>query len=542
MKYLVNLDMSQNEIQNAVLQPLATAPTGKLGQIYYNSSDHKLYQHNGTTWVCVGVTYDISFGNVSNNTIPLTLTGSDGTTDTVNIAGSGGATLSYSNNTLTINASSTNTTYTFSGAQDGTNGYKITITPSTGNVQTVTIPMASGSAAGLMSSSDYTKLSGIETGAEVNVQADWDESSSSSDAYINNKPTIPQAGTNTNYPAMDGTKDLGSNSDYARVDHVHPTDTSRAPLASPALTGTPTAPTAAHGTDTTQIATTAFVNTAVSEGIAASDAMRFKGTIGVNGDVSSLPTTGVLVGDTYRVITAGTYAGHACEIGDLIIAIDTTPEWTVAQTNIDGAITSITGTSPITVSGSGASRAVSLDDSGVTAGTAIPWYDTKSGYYYFPALTIDSKGRITNRTLSDFYMPLVSATQAGTLSSARYEHLLRAYNGISDMATTQITITDGEIPDDSYDITLNYSYGESISGYTKVLVVDSMKAYAQSSNNLEEILVDWEVAGTRYGGYGGGLYISNVTVTASTNAHTDINIGKLVFTVSYHREYFYSAM
>lgn len=35
-------------------------------------------------------------------------------------------------------------------------------------------------------------------------------------------------------------------------------------LASPALTGTPTAPTAAKGTNTTQIATTAFVQTAVS--------------------------------------------------------------------------------------------------------------------------------------------------------------------------------------------------------------------------------------------------------------------------------------
>lgn len=38
----------------------------------------------------------------------------------------------------------------------------------------------------------------------------------------------------------------------------------KAPLASPALTGTPTAPTAAAGTNTTQLATTAFVATAVS--------------------------------------------------------------------------------------------------------------------------------------------------------------------------------------------------------------------------------------------------------------------------------------
>lgn len=39
--------------------------------------------------------------------------------------------------------------------------------------------------------SDVTKLSGIEAGAEVNVQANWNESDSSSDSFIQNKPTIP---------------------------------------------------------------------------------------------------------------------------------------------------------------------------------------------------------------------------------------------------------------------------------------------------------------------------------------------------------------
>jgi hypothetical protein len=42
-------------------------------------------------------------------------------------------------------------------------------------------------------------------------------------------------------------------------------NTAYAPLASPAFTGTPTAPTAASGTNTTQIATTAFVQTAVQQ-------------------------------------------------------------------------------------------------------------------------------------------------------------------------------------------------------------------------------------------------------------------------------------
>ena len=39
--------------------------------------------------------------------------------------------------------------------------------------------------------SDNTKLQGIATGAEVNVQSDWNVSDSNSDAFIKNKPTIP---------------------------------------------------------------------------------------------------------------------------------------------------------------------------------------------------------------------------------------------------------------------------------------------------------------------------------------------------------------
>lgn len=72
---------------------------------------------------------------------------------------------------------------------------------------------------------------------------------------------IPSAYTST--PSMDGTGSAGTGTAYARGNHVHPTDTTRAPISSPNFTGTPTAPTAAAGTDTTQVATTAFVKTAV---------------------------------------------------------------------------------------------------------------------------------------------------------------------------------------------------------------------------------------------------------------------------------------
>lgn len=60
-------------------------------------------------------------------------------------------------------------------------------------------------------------------------------------------------------PLIDGTATIGTSLRYARQDHIHPTDTSRAPLASPTFTGTPLSTTAAADTNTTQIATTAYV-------------------------------------------------------------------------------------------------------------------------------------------------------------------------------------------------------------------------------------------------------------------------------------------
>lgn len=69
-------------------------------------------------------------------------------------------------------------------------------------------------------------------------------------------------------PLVNGTAAVGTdNGKFAREGHVHPIDTTRAPLASPGLTGAPTAPTAAVGTNTTQIATTAFVQAAVSSSV-----------------------------------------------------------------------------------------------------------------------------------------------------------------------------------------------------------------------------------------------------------------------------------
>ena len=52
-----------------------------------------------------------------------------------------------------------------------------------------TIPLADSTNAGLISPTEKTKLAGIQAGAEVNVNADWN--STSGDSQILNKPSIP---------------------------------------------------------------------------------------------------------------------------------------------------------------------------------------------------------------------------------------------------------------------------------------------------------------------------------------------------------------
>jgi len=57
-KFLTDLDLSQNELLNAVMQNLTTAPQNPvMGQLYYNTSDKMMYQWDGTAWKAVGKVY-----------------------------------------------------------------------------------------------------------------------------------------------------------------------------------------------------------------------------------------------------------------------------------------------------------------------------------------------------------------------------------------------------------------------------------------------------------------------------------------------------
>lgn len=103
-----------------------------------------------------------------------------------------------------------------------------------------------------LSTNDFTtdlknKLDGIAAGAQVNVKPDWNASAGNA-AEILNKPTIPSktsdlqndsgfitssdipegAAASTTVPKMNGVAAIGTEMAFARGDHVHPSDTSKA--------------------------------------------------------------------------------------------------------------------------------------------------------------------------------------------------------------------------------------------------------------------------------------------------------------------------
>lgn len=188
-----------------------------------------------------------------------------------------------------------------------------------------------------LSTNDYTtaeknKLSNIEAGAEVNditainvngtavpvtnktaaITTPTKTSDLTNDSgFITDEDLPDGAAASSTTPKMDGTAATGTETAFARGDHVHPKDTSKANLASPTFTGTPKAPTPAASTNNTQIATTAFVHTALGSYLTSADAAntyatkaeissayKFKGSVA---SVSNLPSSGNAVGDVYNV-------------------------------------------------------------------------------------------------------------------------------------------------------------------------------------------------------------------------------------------------
>jgi len=172
----------------------------------------------------------------------------------------------------------------FEGTTENEYETSLTVTDPTAD-RTVTIPNASGTV--VLHDTTQTLTNKTITGADNTVSI---TSSSVSDFTEAAQDAIGNSvGTGLSYNDSTGAVSVDTTTIQARVADVSDTEigylngvssaiqtqlddklasasaaSNYAPLASPALTGTPTAPTAAAATNTTQVATTAFVTTAVN--------------------------------------------------------------------------------------------------------------------------------------------------------------------------------------------------------------------------------------------------------------------------------------
>ncbi len=160
------------------------------------------------------------------------------------------------------------------------------------------------------------------------------------------------------------------------------------------------------------LASTTYVQNAVNSGIAANDAMVFKGTLD---GTSTSPGTSTPVADrghTYRVKTAGYIGGVKCEVGDMLIcttdgtAAGTSANWTVIQTNIDGAVVGPASAVNNNIAVFNGTTGKLIKDSGFTIAKSVPsdakFTDTNTSHAHSAGVGLVGSGNdgISNGTYS----------------------------------------------------------------------------------------------------------------------------------------------
>ena len=338
-------------------------------------------------------------------------------------------------NSTSITIPDTDTNYTIEA--DTTNN-QIKLVPSSGTATAITVPFATNATNAV----NATKATQDESGN--NIKASYGASLDINDHTISLKnkngvelSTVTVPDNNTTYTFATGdangqikvtpsggsaqnvdVKGLGTaayknvavSGDAAATEVVMGNDTrltdSRTPTAhthtKSEITDFPTLGTAAAKNYTTSVSSGS--NDLVTAGAvwAAIDnlpePMVFRGSLGTGGTITALPVDGsAKVGDTYKVITAGTYAGATAKVGDTFVCFTKTSSantWELIPSGDEpnGTVTSIkiAATSPIVVDNDVAittsgTRTLSHANSGVTAGT-------------YRSVTVNATGHITAGT------------------------------------------------------------------------------------------------------------------------------------------------
>jgi len=454
--FLNNINLSDNELQNAKLHITGTAPTAAAGQIYFNSTDSVARYHNGTTWV--DVTRKISVSGT-----PLAYS------QAIDLVAGTNVGIAEASGVITISSTDqfqgTVTSVSSSTAGDALD---VAVTNAT------TTPDLAFTWAGAVT--DYVNGEGdLVAFPTIPGAYTWTVSDGSNSTPVASGETVTFSGTANEIEVLEGSRTvtIGLPNDVTIANNLTVGGTGN-------FTGQVTIPILPVAS--TDAASKDYVDNAVVGGLV------YQGGYNASTNTPDLTTSpnSILKGWTYTVTLGGTFFGEVLEVGDVLIAEVDDPsalaDWTTVQNNIDLASLTQVGIGNVNIDGAGNKDGLSL---AYASGTATVGLDIDN----LPGLSV----AITAADLAAMEIPLYNGDTSSANEKTSIATILSVANSeisyattITDTATISHGLASSDVMVQLYDITT----GETVyADVDRISTTQVTITFATTPTNSVRVLV-----------------------------------------------------